>query len=73
MVLEKIKIEELVIELRKLYKIPFVFKTDNLKEEYFYSLRLSKNETLDNLLERINFINEVKLIKNNNMVEIVKK
>ncbi|AUC22515.1 hypothetical protein BTO15_10635 [Polaribacter sejongensis] len=72
-VLEKIKIEELVIELRKLYEIPFVFKTDNLKEEYFYSLRLSKNETLDNLLERINFINEVKLIKNNNMIEIVKK
>jgi hypothetical protein len=72
-VLEKIKIEELVVELQKLYKIPFVFKTDNLKEEYFYSLKLSKNETLDNLLERINFINEVKLIKNNNMVEIVKK
>lgn len=72
-VLEKIKIEELVVELQKLYKIPFVFKTDNLKEEYFYSLKLSKNETLDNLLERINFINEVKLIKNNNMVKIVKK
>ena len=72
-VLEKIKIEELVVELQKLYKIPFVFKTDNLKDEYFYSLKLSKNETLDNLLERINFINEVKLIKNNNMVEIVKK
>ncbi|QXP70429.1 FecR family protein [Polaribacter sp. R2A056_3_33] len=72
-VLEKIKIEELVVELQKLYKIPFVFKTDNLKEEYFYSLKLSKNETLDNLIERINFINEVKLIKNNNMVKIVKK
>ncbi|WP_282073895.1 FecR family protein [Polaribacter atrinae] len=72
-VLEKIKIEELAIELQKLYKIPFVFKTEEIKEAYFYSLRLSKNETLDELLVRVNFINEVKLIKNNNMVEIVKK
>jgi len=72
-VLEKIKIEELAIELQKLYKIPFVFKAEEIKEAYFYSLRLSKNETLDELLVRVNFINEVKLIKNNNMVEIVKK
>ncbi|MCL5129267.1 FecR family protein [Algibacter sp. L4_22] len=72
-VLSKIKIQDLASELQKIYDIPFVFKSDVLKSVYLYSFRLSKNEDLSELIERINFITEVKLIKTKNMVEITKK
>ncbi|WP_147676598.1 FecR family protein [Algibacter pacificus] len=72
-VLAKIKIQDLANELQKIYEIPFIFKNDELKSVYLYSFRLSKKESLRELIERINFITEVKLIKTKNMVEITKK
>jgi hypothetical protein len=72
-VLAKIKMEELANELQELYKTPFVFKDNKLKNRYLYSFRLSKDESLNELIERINFITQVKLIKTSNMIEITKK
>lgn len=69
-VLTKIKIQDLASELQEIYGIPFIFKDDKLKNVYLYSFRLTKDESLDELIYRINFINEVKLIKKENMIEI---
>ncbi|QDO95160.1 FecR family protein [Formosa sediminum] len=71
-VLEQVKILELAKALEQVYKIPFVITNKNIEQMYFYSLRIRKDESLDDLISRINFINEVKLIKHNSMIEITK-
>ncbi|WP_299781597.1 FecR family protein [uncultured Formosa sp.] len=71
-VLKQIKIQELATELEKLYGLPFIIKDDAVKKMYLYSLRLSRDEPLQELIARINFINEIHLINHNTMIEITK-
>ncbi|WP_432670348.1 FecR family protein [Flavobacterium sp. SM2513] len=72
-VLEKIQWKELATTLQEIYKIPFVFKDEDSKKGYLYSFKLRKDEPLDSLITRVNFINETKLIKQKNSVKIEKK
>lgn len=58
--------------LEELYGIPFVFKDEKTKTVTLYSLRIKKDEPLQKLIKRLNFINEVQLKINNNEVEIRK-
>ena len=71
--LEKVKLTELAQVLSEIYKKDFVFKDDEAKKVKLYSLRLKQDEPLQNLIERINFINEVQFKNKKNIIEIRKK
>lgn len=72
-VLDQVKLTDLTVILEELYSKAFVFKDKKSKNVNLYSLRLRKDEPLEKLIQRLNFINEVKLKIKNNMVEIRKQ
>lgn len=72
-VLDQVKLADLTKVLEEIYGISFVFKDENAKTAILYSLRVKKDEPLPKLIQRLNFINEVQLKINNNMVEIRKQ
>lgn len=71
-VLDKVKLADLSEVLEELYGNTFVFKDENAKTVTLYSLRIKRDEPLPKLIQRLNFINEVQLKINKNMIEIRK-
>ncbi|MBP1840517.1 FecR family protein [Formosa algae] len=69
-VLEQVQIQELAVALEHIYQIPFQITDARVADMYLYSLRLRQDEPLDDLITRINFINEVHLIKHDHMIDI---
>lgn len=68
--LNKVKVIELAQTLKELYQKEFVFVDKEAQNSCLYSLKLKKGESLDSLLARINYLNEVQLKTKKNMVEI---
>ncbi|CAM3359128.1 FecR family protein [Zobellia roscoffensis] len=67
---DSISMEDLGIVLESIYGQRVVYVDAYAKESKIYSLYIEKNEALSNILERLNFINEVKLIPKNNVIEV---
>jgi len=68
--LDQVKLTELAEVLREIYRKDFFFKDDEAKKVKLYSLRLKQDEPIQNLIDRINFINDVQLKNKKYMVEI---
>jgi hypothetical protein len=68
--LDKVKLSELAFTLKGLYHKEFVFVNKAAADVYLYSLKLKKEESLNSLIERINYLNEVQLKTKKNMIEI---
>ncbi|WP_299524767.1 FecR family protein [Winogradskyella sp.] len=72
-VLDSISINQLVPVLEEKYNKPIVFRDEKAKSVTLYSFRLNSKESLEQVIKRINYINEVQLKLNNNMIEITTK
>ena len=72
-VLDRISIKELIPVLEEKYNTSIFFGDEKSKTAVLYSFRLSNNEKLDQIIKRINYINEVQLKSNRNGIEITTK
>ncbi|UGU17899.1 FecR family protein [Sinomicrobium kalidii] len=69
-VLNRITVEDLSVVLWELYRVKTVFK-DEASRQTLLSIAFEREEALEQIIRRINLINEVKLTKNqNHMIEV---
>jgi len=72
-IIDSVSMNQFSKYLEKTYKMPVFFKDENAKLKKLYSLRLNTKDSLQTIIKRINYINEVQLKTHKNMIEITSK
>lgn len=70
---KEITLLELSEVFKTLYEKEIVFSNEDLKAKKLYTFYIKRNESLEKLIDRINYINEVELKTNNNDIKITAK
>ena len=67
---DSVPLKSLVVALEEKFKKQFTFKDNEAKEKMLYSLTIEAEESIEDFIERINFLNEVQLKNTKSMIEI---